>query len=80
MDHLMRIAIREYLYSTLCELLLDALAAEHGMRLVSTQSAGQWLDERVARVEYAGGPGGCGRDSSACASALTPLETACCNR
>jgi F-type H+-transporting ATPase subunit gamma len=49
-SHLMRIAIREYLYSTLYELLLDALAAEHGMRLVATESAGQWLDERVDQV------------------------------
>jgi F-type H+-transporting ATPase subunit gamma len=45
--HLVRIAIREYLYSTLYELLLDALASEHGTRLVATQSAGQWLDSRV---------------------------------
>jgi F-type H+-transporting ATPase subunit gamma len=47
---LMRVAIREYLYSTLYELLLDALAAEHGMRLVATQSAGQWLDDGVRQL------------------------------
>ena len=41
------VAVREYLYSTLYELLLDALAAEHGMRLVSTQSAEEWLETRV---------------------------------
>jgi len=45
-DHLAETAVREYLYSTLFELLLDALAAEHGMRLVATQSAGEWLDGR----------------------------------
>ena len=47
---LTRVAIREYLYSTLYELVLDALASEHGMRLVATQSAGQWLDERVSAL------------------------------
>ena len=45
--HLAEAAVREYLYSTLYELLLDALAAEHGMRLIATQSAGEWLDGRV---------------------------------
>jgi F-type H+-transporting ATPase subunit gamma len=46
-EHLTRIAIREYLYSTLYELVLDALASEHGARLVATQAAGQWLDGRL---------------------------------
>lgn len=45
--HLGGVAIREYLYSTLYELLVDALAAEHGMRLVATQAAEEWLDTRV---------------------------------
>ncbi len=45
--HLAEAAVREYLYSTLYELLLDALAAEHGMRLVATQTAEEWLDTRV---------------------------------
>lgn len=45
--HLAQTAIREYLYSTLFELLLDALASEHGTRLVSTQSAAEWLDDRL---------------------------------
>jgi F-type H+-transporting ATPase subunit gamma len=49
--HLTRIAVREYLYSTLYEILLDALASEHGARLVATQSAGQWLDDRVAALQ-----------------------------
>ena len=44
---LREVAVREYIYSTLYELLLDALAAEHGMRLVATQSAEEWLDTRV---------------------------------
>lgn len=49
--HLAEAAVREYLYSTLYELLLDALAAEHGMRLVATESAGEWLDTRVQTLQ-----------------------------
>jgi F-type H+-transporting ATPase subunit gamma len=49
-QHLTRIAIREYLYSTLYELLLDSLASEHGTRLIATQSAGQWLNARVSTL------------------------------
>ena len=40
------VAAREYLYITLYDLLLDALATEHAARLVATQSAEKWLDER----------------------------------
>ncbi|WP_338865015.1 F0F1 ATP synthase subunit gamma [Myxococcus stipitatus] len=40
-------AIREFLYITLYDLLLDALASEYGARLVATQSAEKWLDERT---------------------------------
>jgi F-type H+-transporting ATPase subunit gamma len=50
-EHLARTAVREYLYSTLYELLLDALASEHGTRLVATQSAGDWLDDRVRLLQ-----------------------------
>ena len=49
--HLAEAAVREYVYSTLYELLLDALAAEHGMRLVATQSAEEWLDTRVSDLQ-----------------------------
>jgi F-type H+-transporting ATPase subunit gamma len=42
--------IREVLYITLYDLLVDALASEHGARLFATQSAEQWLDERTARL------------------------------
>ena len=31
--------------STLYEILLDALAAEHGMRLLAAESALEWLDD-----------------------------------
>ncbi len=43
-------AVREFLYVALYDLLLDALASEHGARLLATQSAEQWLDERTARL------------------------------
>ena len=48
--HLAQTAVREYVYSTLYELLLDALASEHGMRLIATQSAAEWLDGRVTSL------------------------------
>jgi len=35
----------------LSELLLDALASEHGMRLVATQAAGAWLDSRIHALQ-----------------------------
>lgn len=38
-------AIREYLYIVLYDLLLDALASEHGARFVAMQAAERWLDE-----------------------------------
>ena len=46
--HLATVAIREFLYITLYEILLDALASEHGSRLVATEAAGEWLDTRIA--------------------------------
>jgi F-type H+-transporting ATPase subunit gamma len=39
-------AAREFLYITLYDLLLDALASEHGARLAATQAAERWLDAR----------------------------------
>ncbi|MDX1804161.1 MAG: F0F1 ATP synthase subunit gamma [Alcanivorax sp.] len=41
------VAIRELIYITLYELLLDALACEHGARLVATRAAQSWLEERT---------------------------------
>ncbi len=38
------VAVREFFYFTLYEILLDALAAEHGMRLMAAESALEWLD------------------------------------
>ena len=47
-DHLTAVAVREYVYITLYEILLDALASEHGMRLMATESAIDWLDSTAA--------------------------------
>ena len=44
------VAVREFLYTTLHELLLDSLASEHGMRLLAAESARQWLDETSETV------------------------------
>lgn len=50
-ERLAAVALREYLYIRLFQTLLDALAAEHGARLVATESAGEWLSERIAQTE-----------------------------
>jgi F-type H+-transporting ATPase subunit gamma len=43
-NHLTIVAVREFVYITLYEILLDSLAAEHGMRLMAAESALDWLD------------------------------------
>ena len=43
-NHLTAVAVLEFLYITLYEILLDALAAEHGMRLLACESALEWLE------------------------------------
>ncbi|NOJ77203.1 F0F1 ATP synthase subunit gamma [Myxococcus xanthus] len=43
-------AIREFLYIALYDVLLDAIASEHGARLIATQSAEKWLEERTCRL------------------------------
>jgi F-type H+-transporting ATPase subunit gamma len=43
-DHLMMVAVREFFYISLFGILLDGLAAEHGMRLMAAESALEWLD------------------------------------
>ena len=45
--HLRAVVVREYLYVSLYETLLEALASEHGKRLVTAESASSWLDERM---------------------------------
>jgi F0F1-type ATP synthase gamma subunit len=47
-EHLRTVVVREYLYASLYETLLEALASEHGKRLVTTESAHSWLEERMA--------------------------------
>ncbi len=44
-QYLTIVAVREFLYITLYEVLLDAMAAEHGMRLMAADSALDWLDD-----------------------------------
>jgi F0F1-type ATP synthase gamma subunit len=45
--HLRAVVVREYLYAVLHESLLEALASEHGKRLVTAESARSWLAERI---------------------------------
>jgi F-type H+-transporting ATPase subunit gamma len=42
------VGLRELLYVDLYERMLDALASEHGARLVATGSASDWLRDRIA--------------------------------
>jgi F-type H+-transporting ATPase subunit gamma len=48
--HLAVVVGREFLYITLYEIFLDALASEHSARLVAAESADQWLDSQIAAV------------------------------
>ena len=52
-SHLREVALRERFYVHLEERLLDAMASEHGMRLVATNSAGEWLDRELERAGHA---------------------------
>jgi F0F1-type ATP synthase gamma subunit len=47
---LITVAIREFLYIVLFQILLDALAAEYSTRLVATGSAAEWLKTRIAET------------------------------
>lgn len=49
-QYLRHAATREYLFSILYELLLDALASEHGMRLFAAESANKWLKDTTETV------------------------------
>jgi F-type H+-transporting ATPase subunit gamma len=51
-EHLAFAAVREFLYIALYDLLLDALASEHGARLTATQSAEKWLEDRTDRLRH----------------------------
>lgn len=49
-DDMAAAAARELLYIRLYDLLLDAMACEHSARLVASQSAERWLDERTEQL------------------------------
>jgi F-type H+-transporting ATPase subunit gamma len=46
--HLRDVVVREYLYASIYETLIEALASEHGKRLVTAESARSWLEERMS--------------------------------
>jgi F-type H+-transporting ATPase subunit gamma len=46
-EQLRAVVVREYLYASLYQTLLEALASEHGKRLVTAESARSWLTERI---------------------------------
>jgi F0F1-type ATP synthase gamma subunit len=46
-EHLRAVLVREVVYAALYETLLEALASEHGKRLVTAESARSWLVERL---------------------------------
>jgi F0F1-type ATP synthase gamma subunit len=48
--HARDVAVRERLFALLQELVLDALASEHGERLVATNAAGEWLERELSRT------------------------------
>jgi F-type H+-transporting ATPase subunit gamma len=47
-EHLRGVVVREHLYASLHEMLIEALASEHGKRLVTAESARSWLEDRMA--------------------------------
>jgi F-type H+-transporting ATPase subunit gamma len=47
---LLTVALREFLYIVLFQILLDALAAEHSTRLVAAGSAAEWLQTRIGET------------------------------
>ena len=52
-EHLATVAQREFVYITLYELLLEALASEHGARLVAAGAAEEWLEARSSETQTA---------------------------
>ncbi len=51
LDTFISAATREYVFATLYEILVSALASEHGARLLATGSAERWLEERVELLQ-----------------------------
>ena len=50
-EQLASAAAREVIFITLYDLLLDAMACEHSARLVATQAAQKWVDDRSTQLE-----------------------------
>ncbi len=50
LNHLTAVAVREFLYITLYEILLDALASEYGMRLMASESAMEWIESTATKT------------------------------
>lgn len=50
-QHVESVGVRELLYITMVEVLLDALASEHGARLLATKGAERWLNDRIDRLQ-----------------------------
>lgn len=46
-EHAAAVGLRELLYIRMYQLFLDALASEHGARLIATSSAADWLDRKI---------------------------------
>ncbi len=51
--HFEEVAVRERLFTGLLERVLDAMASEHGTRLVAAQAASEWLDRELGRARRA---------------------------
>lgn len=50
-EHLAAVLVRELLYVSLFDSFLDALAAEHGKRLIAAEGAWTWLGQRIAAAQ-----------------------------
>jgi F-type H+-transporting ATPase subunit gamma len=51
-EQLVMVALREFFYIMLFQILLDSLAAEHSTRLVATASAAEWLKTRIVKSRH----------------------------
>jgi F-type H+-transporting ATPase subunit gamma len=51
-ERLVVVALREFFYIVLFQILLDALAAEHSTRLVATAAAADWLENRIIKSRH----------------------------
>jgi F-type H+-transporting ATPase subunit gamma len=49
-ERLLTVALREFFYIMLFQILLDSLAAEHSTRMVATGAAAEWLKTRITET------------------------------